>query len=147
MDFPIVTVVSIREVAIDHATLDAYITSETTAEPAFRRRIKFLDLLVTSARAQRLAFADVSRHWQCLGGSGGRLEPLFKPVLEVIDSVLRKDERYAFVQRYLVGATYDEIAQTSRPKLSGRAQAHKLVERARKKLEARIGKRIPNPFC
>ena len=75
------------------------------------------------------------------------LEPLFKPVLEVIDSVLRKDERYAFVQRYLVGATYDEIAQTSRPKLSGRAQAYKLVERARKKLEARIGKRIPNPFC
>ena len=75
------------------------------------------------------------------------LEPLFKRVLEVIDSVLRKDERYAFVQRYLVGATYDEIAQTSRPKLSGRAQAYKLVERARKKLEARIGKRIPNPFC
>jgi hypothetical protein len=75
------------------------------------------------------------------------LEPLFKPVWEMIDDVLRKDERHAFVQRYLHGATYDQIARTSRPKLSDRAQARRLVKKARKKLEARFGKKVPNPFA
>jgi hypothetical protein len=73
------------------------------------------------------------------------LEPLFKPVWEMIDSVLRRDERYAFIQRYLVGMTYDEIAKTSRPKLSDRKQAHRLVKRARKKLQARVEKKVPSP--
>lgn len=74
------------------------------------------------------------------------IERLLKPVWKMVDDILRKDEHYAFVQRYQLGMSYESIAETSRPKLSGRAQAYKLVERARKKLEARIGKRIPNPF-
>jgi DNA-directed RNA polymerase specialized sigma24 family protein len=74
------------------------------------------------------------------------LEPTFKPVWEMIDSVLRKDERYAFIQRYLVGMSYAEIAETARPKMSDRKQAHRIVKRARKKLNARVGRKIPNQF-
>jgi hypothetical protein len=75
------------------------------------------------------------------------LEPTCKPVWEMIDSVLRKDERYAFTQRYFWGMSYAAIARTAKPKMSDRSQARKVVKRAVKKLQARVGKKIPNPFA
>jgi hypothetical protein len=75
------------------------------------------------------------------------LEPAFRPVWDLIDSVLRKGERQAFIQFYLQGMSYAEIARTARPKMSHRSQARKVVKRARKKLQARAGKKIPNPFA
>jgi DNA-directed RNA polymerase specialized sigma24 family protein len=58
-------------------------------------------------------------------------------------NALSPQERYVFIQRDLVGDTFEEIAKTSRPPLVDRSHARQVHQRARRKLRERLSRFNP----